>query len=615
MNVITKLKVAVLLALLPSVGFAQGWPAQYEGVMLQGFYWNSYADTQWSYLEDQADDLSCYFSLIWIPQSGYCGASNNMGYLPLYYWKQDSSFGSEAQLRSMIKTFKEKGLGTIADVVINHRNNMGVDGSWVDYPVETYKGKTYQMLPTDICSNDDGGQTKAWATSKGISISSNADTGEGWDGCRDLDHKSENVNKVIKAYLDYLLNDLGYSGFRYDMVKGYSASFTADYNSTSKPAYSVGEYWSSTTDIKRWIDGTKVDGVPQSGAFDFQFRYRLRDAFNQNNFSKLNAANMDAGGTPMAYDATYRRYAITFVENHDTEYRSAGEQQDPFKGDTVAANAMMLSMPGTPCIFLKHWQDKKKELKMLIEARHLAGITNTSDFTMLENSMYYAFKTVGVKGTLLCVVGSAPSSYKAPTDYKLLCSGTKYCVYINSAAYGDWDTTKARIEEEEKTAPFEAHKATIYLRDPGFSPVYFYSWDKKGNQLLGNWPGKSITATKEINGQKWYYETFDVNTADYTFSIIFNKGNGKAQTADIGNISSDKYYTVTDTGGSLSYTDVTKEMTTGIEEIEGSTDQDQGGVCESNGRFRGGIYDLTGRRVLAPQKGRLYIKNGKKVVL
>ena len=150
-----------------------------------------------------------------------------MGYDDLWWFNDyDSSFGNEAQLRSMINTFKEKGLGTIADVVINHRKHLGVNGSLVDYPAETYKGETYQMLPTDICANDDGGKTKTWATQNNISISTNNDTGEGWDGMRDLDHKSENVQRIVKAYLKFLLNDLGYAGFRYDMVKGYSAEYT-----------------------------------------------------------------------------------------------------------------------------------------------------------------------------------------------------------------------------------------------------------------------------------------------------------------------------------------------------------------------------------------------------
>ena len=33
------------------------------------------------------------------------------------------------------------------------------------------------------------------------------------------DHKSENVQKIIKAYLKFLKEDMGYTGFRYDMVK------------------------------------------------------------------------------------------------------------------------------------------------------------------------------------------------------------------------------------------------------------------------------------------------------------------------------------------------------------------------------------------------------------
>ena len=52
------------------VGVSQGWPKDYEGVMLQGFSWDSFDDTKWTNLSSQADELSKYFSLIWVPQSG-----------------------------------------------------------------------------------------------------------------------------------------------------------------------------------------------------------------------------------------------------------------------------------------------------------------------------------------------------------------------------------------------------------------------------------------------------------------------------------------------------------------------------------------------------------------
>ena len=111
------------LGLLPLSASAQGWPSKYQGVMLQGFYWDSFKASQWTNLESQADELAQYFKLVWVPQSAYCGGKS-MGYNDLYWFSNyNSSFGSEAQLRSMIKTFKQKGIGTIADVVIPSRDN------------------------------------------------------------------------------------------------------------------------------------------------------------------------------------------------------------------------------------------------------------------------------------------------------------------------------------------------------------------------------------------------------------------------------------------------------------------------------------------------------------
>ena len=142
------LSLITVLASLPML--AQGWPEKYEGVMLQGFYWDSYTDTNWANLESHADEMSQFFDLIWVPNSAYANAtSNNMGYHPVYWFDHKSAFGTEAQLRSMINTFKAKGTGIMEDVVINHRAS--VDGDWLHFPAETYKGETYQLGAADIC--------------------------------------------------------------------------------------------------------------------------------------------------------------------------------------------------------------------------------------------------------------------------------------------------------------------------------------------------------------------------------------------------------------------------------------------------------------------------------
>ena len=423
----------LIFCLVAITSMAQGWPENYKGVMLQGFYWDSFDDSRWKTLEKQADDLAASFDLIWIPQSGNCGGTS-MGYDDLYWFSNyTSSFGNETTLRSMIKTFKEKGLGTIADVVVNHRKNLGTNGSWVDFPAETYKGETYEMLATDVCGNDDNGKTKTWASQNGVTLGNN-DTGEGWDGMRDLDHKSENVQRIVKAYLKFLLNDLGYTGFRYDMVKGYSASYTGIYNADSNPKFSVGEYWDGdASKVKKWIDGTKVNDAVQSAAFDFPFRYAVRDAISDG-WSKLGNPGIIA--TP-----EYRQYSVTFVENHDTERRSNAEQ-DPIKKDTLAANAFMLAMPGTPCVFLKHWQAYKPEIKAMIEARRLAGISNTSTYTRFfvgnptQTSSAYYGNTVDDK--LIVVVGNTSKATPDADKWTKILSGYHYAYYLANTLETAW---------------------------------------------------------------------------------------------------------------------------------------------------------------------------------
>jgi len=409
---------------------AQGWPENYGGVMLQGFYWDSYDDSQWTVLEKQANDLASSFDLIWIPQSGNCGGTS-MGYDDLWWFSDyNSSFGNEAELRSMIKTFKALGLGTIADVVINHRKNVT---NWVDFPKETYKDVDYTMLSTDIVANDDSGDTKNWATQNGYSLSDNYDTGEGWPGMRDLDHKSENVQRIVKAYLGFLLNDLGYTGFRYDMVKGYSASYTKLYNEDSKPQFSVGECWDSSNTIRNWIDGTEKT----SAAFDFQFRYTVRNAANNGDWSRL--AQQNEKNWPLVSNnyenGSYRQWAVTFVENHDTEKRS-NAAQDPLKKDTLAANAYLLAMPGTPCIFMTHWKAYKSEIKAMIEARKLAGITNTSVYSHYKNDSKCYANIIDDK--LLCVVGDEQQVMPEGSQWTKILSGYHYAYYLANTLETAW---------------------------------------------------------------------------------------------------------------------------------------------------------------------------------
>lgn len=582
---------------------SQGWASDYSGVMLQGFSWDSYNESQWKVLEKQADELKNYIDLVWLPQSGKCLETTQvMGYMPYYYFNQNSSFGSEAELRSLITKFKAAGIGAIADVVINHRNTEG----WYTFPAETYKGVTYQMQSTDICKNDDGGTTATQAATDGVSLSQNNDEGTDFGGCRDIDHKSENVQKVIKAYLKYLKDDLGYTGFRYDMVKGFDGSHVADYNDATGVEYSVGEYWDGNDKIESWINRTNK----KSAAFDFQFRYNVRDAVNgaangkvttSSDWSKLNSNDN------LMHDANYRRYAVTFVENHDTQYRSETEQNDPLRKDTIAANAYMLAMPGTPCIFQPHWRDYKPELKEMIAARKYAGITNMSNYANKKcQKTLYVNEVTGTKHNLLVAVGDDAAKYAGETGYTKILSGYHYAYFLSNDAETSWtDVPSGSYEEGFKTTltavsqtegaklvytlngstptaksttvesgkeisingtctlkvgllvngevrniathqytieKFKAYKFMIYVNADAvnWKPLYCYTW-KGANS---DWPGEEMTETKAIGGKTWYYKEVSIDNANELVNVIFNNGTDKPQTVDITGLTSTAYFEI-----------------------------------------------------------------------
>lgn len=582
---------------------SQGWASDYSGVMLQGFSWDSYNESQWKVLEKQADELKGYIDLVWLPQSGKCIETTQvMGYKPYYYFNQNSSFGSEAELRSLITKFKAAGIGAIADVVINHRNTEG----WYTFPAETYKGVTYQMQSTDICKNDDGGTTATQAATDGVSLSQNNDEGTDFGGCRDIDHKSENVQKVIKAYLKYLKDDLGYTGFRYDMVKGFDGSHVADYNDATGVEYSVGEYWDGNDKIESWINRTNK----KSAAFDFQFRYNVRDAVNgaangkvttSSDWSKLNSNDN------LMHDANYRRYAVTFVENHDTQKRSESEQNDPLRKDTIAANAYMLAMPGTPCIFQPHWNAYKSEIKEMIAARKYAGITNMSNYANKQSKKtLYVNEVTGTKHKLLVAVGNDAAGYAGETGYTKILSGYHYAYFLSNDAETSWTsmpsgsyeegfkttltavsqtegaklvytldgsnpTSKSTTVESGKEISingtctlkvgllvnsevrniathqytiekFKAYKFMIYVNADAvkWNPLYCYTW-KGANS---DWPGEKMTETKTIGGKTWYYKEVSIDNATELVNVIFNNGKNKPQTVDITGLTSTAYFEI-----------------------------------------------------------------------
>lgn len=513
-----KIYTTLLSFLVPMLMTAQnikeGWPANYGGVMLQGFYWDSFSDTNWTNLESQADEMSDFFDLIWVPNSAYANAlTNNMGYHPVYWFDHKSAFGTELQLRSMINTFKNKGTGIIEDIVINHRAS--VDADWLNFPAETYKGETYRLTASDICKDDE-------SKDSGYNPTGAKDTGQNWGGARDLDHTSDNVQKNVKAYLDFLLNDLGYVGFRYDFVLGYAPEYIGIYNTAVKPAYSVMECWENLNTIKTWINGTKVDGIIQSAAFDFPLKYNINEAFsNGGNWGKLNNACLTT-------EPGFNRYSVTFIDNHDT----GRPGESPLYANIEAANAFILTMPGTPCVWLSHWKAFKTAIKKQIYIRKAAGIHCQSNIETKESSdIGFTLKVNGTNGNVLLLLGSSTAD---TSEFKLALEGTNYKLYVsNSVDISGLDDIKDNtftapdcciVEDGELCAFFEAPSS--------WTVVKCWAWNNTSNFTGGTWPGVNCTKVGTNNGNNVWKWKYTGTLSTQPTGIIFNNGSG-TQTGDL----------------------------------------------------------------------------------
>lgn len=603
---------------LPLGLMAQGWPANYGGVMLQGFYWDSYNDTKWTNLTSQADELSKYFNLIWVPQSGWCKSTRDMGYYPIYWFNQNSAFGSEEDLRTMISTFKKKGTYIIADVVINHKNGVRL---WCDFANESFidknTGKTYSVAwdnvnYTQICNNDEANTaTKSEAKGK---IKGAADTGLGDTGCRDLDHTNPTTQQNIKTYEDFLLNEMGYTGFRYDFVKGYDPKYIKMYNEASKPKFSVGEYWhgavttASKKDdhpfggVKDWVEATGKT----SAAFDFPMKYLIKGAFDDGNW-KLLATNY----TTSTLVGKEPRYAVTFIDNHDTG--EPHDNPDPLRANVEAANAYILALPGTPCIWISHWKPYKYTIKKCILARKIAGVTNTSSIIKSEGQNNgYVLIVKGNNGNVMLLLGSPTYS---TAGYQLACEGENFKYYVsNGLDISEVNSIKredtghvipsfCKVNEGETCAFFEQPASSDWKGD-----IYCYTWDNN-YEFGGRWPGAACTKVgTTADGKTVWKWTWDnkvilmsgvTGSASYTLPshIIFtNKkanSNSGAQTLNM-KFNNGNYY-----GDNVTYGNAT-----GISVVKANAQTDES------------WYTIGGTRLSGKptQKG-VYIHQGKKAVV
>ena len=78
-----------------------------------------------------------------------------------------------------------------------------------------------------------------------------------------------------------------------------------------------------------------------------------------------------------------------------------------------------------------------------------------------------------------------------------------------------------------------------------------------------------MTATKVVQGQRFYYRTFNVISEDYTFNVVLSQGDNQHQSVDITGISRDIYLEVTSTTNKYTVADITDQYAYLVGDVDG----------------------------------------------
>jgi alpha-amylase len=324
-------------------------------IMMQAFYWDCPREDQqeyqwWKYVSKKIPALAkAGIDALWLPPVHKAAniSGPSMGYDPYDYYDlgqydQRGSvktwFGSKQELLSLIRTAHQHSMSVIADMVINHNN--GADEQEVN-PITgqsrwtLFKPKSKRFPRNWECFHPN--PYERWDEST-------------FGDMPDLSHRNPYVFGEIMKLARWLIEDIGFDGFRYDFVKGYGAwTVTAiqeyRYLRDDKPfqPYGVAEHWDNARAIESWVNVTNFSHINPVDAFDFPLRETLKALCDQYGFSLRNLINWDT----VLKDQPYT--TVTFVENHDLR-----DEGRPIINDKLLAYSFILSHEGYPCVF---WKD------------------------------------------------------------------------------------------------------------------------------------------------------------------------------------------------------------------------------------------------------------------
>lgn len=361
-----------------------------NGILFQAFEWHLSDDG--GYYKDmllKLDELKeMGVTAIWLPPVYKATGTNDSGYGPYDLFDlgefdqkgaMRTKYGNKEELKKLISEIHKREINVYADVVLNHK--AGADRAekcmavmvdehdrtrdiseakeieaWTgfDFPGRENKYSDFKWnfnhftgVDYDNLSETKGvyrivGENKGW----GLGVSSEYGNFD-YLMFADIDLSHPDVVEELKKWAIWFIDELDLDGFRMDAIKHIDAVFIEDFINhirakKGEEFYILGEYW--------------VNDVGENHSFldDINYKSDLFDVglhFNLHTASKM-AAEYDLR---QIFDdtivKTYPSIAVTFVDNHDSQYGESLESSIEPWFKEIAYGLILLRKEGYPCVF------------------------------------------------------------------------------------------------------------------------------------------------------------------------------------------------------------------------------------------------------------------------
>ena len=223
----------------------------------------------------------------------------------------NSSYGTLAELKSLVDAAHAKGMKVMFDWVANHTS---WDNPWITEHSEWYEHKADGSI--------------AWPTKDGE-----------WKDVAQLDYKNKDLWAAMEDALSYWVTTLGIDGYRCDYAHGVRDDFWKEAIAKLK-AQKPGFVMLAESDYERMFD----DGFDI--IFDRAMKSNMRSLFNGG--KPANFVTWYKGDLPKAPAPKTKLY---FVTNHDDATEAAPAAQFKSKEGALAAYVLMAALNGSAMIY------------------------------------------------------------------------------------------------------------------------------------------------------------------------------------------------------------------------------------------------------------------------